>query len=323
MMKKTTIALPLAMLAFGANSAELSAGKDTKFEVNVDVGAYYLTKKTKAGETEKEFLGKGLNQIEIKASHKLSNGYTLLGEIEVDYDPIVDNDKVQTDDVRLGFTTPSGNRLTFGQFDSYLEDNVFEVLGVGRGENGFMTEPSKDNNKGRKIQYFHKIGDLGIAADLTFASSTDKLKSDNGLSFAASYKLGDWTFSAGHSNVAKYNGDAGSSDNGKLNSVKSSTGLAATYKLGNAKLLGLLASEKSTSDIKTSYAGAGITYAWGDLNAGFSAQQRKVGKTKYNEWSAGLGYTVFKGMETYLDLRGLDKPKGEGDIVEVGIRYSF
>lgn len=317
MLKKTATALAVSLLALGAHSAELSAGKDTKFEVNVDVGAYHLSKKDAAGVSQDEFLGKGLNQVEIKASHKLANGTTLFGEIEVDYDPIVDNANVQTDDVRLGFANPAWGRLSFGQFDSFFEDNVMEVLGVGRGENGFMTEPNSGND-GRHVQYSHKIGDLNFAADLTFSNNAAKTDPDNGFSLAASYKIGDLTLAAGHSKIAKYKSDTSAATN-----LDSATGLAATYKIGNAKLLGLYATEKAASGAKTDYVGAGITYAMGDLNLGFSTQQRKAAGVKFNEWSAGIGYNIYKGMEAYLDLNGLDDTNGKGDIVEVGIRYSF
>lgn len=317
MLKKTATALAVSLLALGAHSAELAAGKDTKFEVNVDLGVYHLSKKSNAGLTQKEFMGKGLNQIEIKATHKLANGVTLLGEIEVDYDPIIDNQNVITDDVRLGFSTPTFGRLVFGQFDSFLEDNVMEVLGVGHGDAaGFLTEPASAN-KGRQVQYSHKVGDLSFALDLSFSNNAAKNNPDNGLAFGVSYKLGDLTVAAGASNVAKYKSDS------SVNTVKSAQGLALTYKLGNAKLLGLLASEKSTGNVKTTFTGAGVTYALGDFDLGFAAQQRKEGAVKFNEWTAGVGYTVFKGMQVYLDMNRLDKANKAGDSVEMGLKYSF
>lgn len=322
MLKKTAMALAISMLAIGAHSAEISAGKDTKFEVNVDVGAYYLSNKEKDGTSTNEFLGKGLNQVEIKASHKLVNDITVFGEIEVDYDPITDNAALSTDDVRLGFSSPAWGRVSVGQFDSFYEDNVLEILGVGRGENGFVTEASAGND-GRKIQYSHKIGDLSFAADVSFTKKNAAFDdADNGFAFGASYKLGDLMLSAGFSDLNKYKSDFPTGK--EANSAKSSMGLGASYKIGNVKLMGLLASEKAASDNeKTTYMGAGVAYAMGDLNLGLAVQQRKEGSDKFNEWSAGIGYTIFKGMETYIDLRGLNKPKNEGDLVEVGLRYSF
>jgi len=318
MLKKTATALAVSLLALGAHSAELSAGKDTKFEVNVDVGAYYLSKKNSSGVSEDEFLGKGLNQVEIKASHKLANGTTLFGEIEIDYDPIGDNGKIETDDVRLGFSNPAWGRFSLGQFDSFLEDNVMEVLQIHRGDAAGMSEPASDND-GRKIQYSHKIGNLSFAADLTFSSDSTKTDSDNGFSLATVYQMGDLTLSAGHSEITKFK-----SDTYAANSFESSTGLTATYKLGNAKLLGLYATQKTPKGVKTDFTGVGITYAMGDLNLGFATQQVKEDlKAKRNEWVASVGYNLYKGMEIYLDLNGLDKAKDEGNVVELGIKYSF
>ena len=327
MLKKTATALAVSLLALGAHSAELSAGKDTKFEVNVDVGAYYVNKKDKNGLTEKEFLGKGLNQVEIKASHKLANGTSVFGEIEIDYDPIGDNGTIVTDDVRLGFSNPAWGRFSVGQFDSFLEDNVMEVLAVHRGEWAGLTEPASDND-GRKIQYSHKIGDLAFAADVTFSTNgNNKSDSDNGVSLAASYQLGNLTLAAGHSEINRFksNLDASKSEDYTANKVKSSTGLAAIYKIGNAKLMGLYATQKApTTNLKTDFTGAGFTYAMGDVNLGFSTQQVKEDtKAKRNEWQASVGYNLYKGMEIYLDLNGLDKAKDEGNAVEFGIKYSF
>jgi hypothetical protein len=316
-MNKTSLAIAATVLSLGAGAAELQAGKDTKFEVNVDVGAYHLSKKSNTGLSQKEFLGKGLNQIEIKAAHKLANGVTLLGEIEVDYDPIVDNNAVITDDMRIGFSSPNFGRLTFGQFDSFLEDNVMEVLGIGHGDSaGFVTEPASAL-KGRQAQYNHKIGDLSFAVDVSFANNVAKNDPGNGLAFTVSYKLGDLTLAAGTSDLAEY------STTGAPNAVKSANGLALTYKLGNAKLLGLLASQKSTAGVKTDYTGAGVTYAMGAFDVGFAMQQRKVGTTKFNEMAMGVGYTVFKGMQVYLDMNRLDKTNKQDDSMEIGIKYSF
>jgi predicted porin len=318
-MKKTSLAVAAAVLSLGAGAAELQAGKDTKFEVNVDVGVYHLSKKN-TGVSEKEFKGAGLNQIEIKAAHKLPNGVTLLGEIEVDYDPIVDNNPVITDDMRIGFSSPSFGRLTFGQFDSFLEDNVMEVLGIGHGDTaGFMTEPASAN-RGRQIQYQHKIGDLSFAVDFSFSNNATKNDEKIGTAIGLSYKLGDLTLAAGTSDRAKY---SNTNNANTVNTHKSSNGIALTYKLGNAKLMGLLASQKSTAGVKTDYTGAAVSYAMGAFDVGLSMQQRKAGNTKFNEMAMGVGYTVFKGMQVYLDMNRLDKPNKQDDSVEMGIKYSF
>jgi hypothetical protein len=49
----------------------------------------------------------------------------------------------------------------------------------------------------------------------------------------------------------------------------------------------------------------------------------KDGVAKRTEWSAGVGYNVFKGMQVYFDLNELDKAKKEGNVVEIGVKYVF
>lgn len=318
MMKKSAVAMAALMAVCAAQAGELTAGKDTKFEINVDVGAYQVSKKTSTGSTTREFLGKGLNQIETKATHNINEDVSVFGEIEVDYDPVVDNNGVQTDDVKFGIKSKQFGTFTLGQFDSYFEDNVIEVLGVGHGENGFVTEASSSND-GRHVQYMKKIGDLTFAGDLTFSNNVAKTDPHNGAAFAVSYSLGDLTLAAGTSTVSKYK-----SDTSAANSAKTVNGIAAIYKLGNAKLSGLMAQEKSTANVKTTYTGAAVVYTLGDFDIGVALQQVALdGAAKRNEWSAGVGYNVYKGMQVYLDLNGLKKTKGEGDVIEVGMKYAF
>lgn len=317
MLNKTAIVVAIGFLSLGAQASELAAEKDKKFEVNVDVGAYLLSKKDATGTAQNEFLGKGLNQIEIKATHTLPNGMSVFGEIEVDYDPIVDNGTILTDDVRLGIASKDWGRVSFGQFDSFFEDNVMEVLGVGHGENGFMTEPSASND-GRAIAYSNKIGDFSFGLDLTFSNNVAKNDQSNGLAMGLSYKIGDLVLSAGQSTIAKYK-----SDTSLPNTAKSATGLAATYKVGDIKLMALIANEESVTKVTTDYAGVGLVYTAGEFDFGVSMQNRKEGSTNFSEWSAGVGYTPFKGMQVYFDLNGLGKPNANGDIVEAGIKYSF
>ena len=316
-MNKTAIALATALVAFGAQASELAAEKDKKFEVNVDVGAYMLSKKDAAGTAQSEFLGKGINQIEIKATHNIGDGVSVFGEIEVDYDPIVDNGAVVTDDVRVGIASKDWGRFTMGQFDSYFEDNVMEVLSVGHGENGFLTEPASSND-GRAMQYMNKIGDFTFALDARFSNNVAKDDPSNTLAIAASYQIGDLTLSAGTSNVPKYK-----SDTSLPNTAKYASGLAATYKAGNFKFLGLIATEESVTKVTTDYSGVGFIYTAGQFDFGVALQQRKEGSSSFSEWAAGVGYTPYKNMQVYLDLNGLGKPNGAGDVVAAGIKYTF
>lgn len=316
-MNKTAIALATALVAFGAQASELAAEKDKKFEVNVDVGAYMLSKKDATGTAQSEFLGKGQNQIEIKATQTIGDGVSVFGEIELDYDPIVDNGTVLTDDVRLGIASKDWGRFTLGQFDSYFEDNVMEVLGIGHGENGFVTEPASTND-GRAMQYMHKIGNLTFALDARFSNNVAKDDPSNTLAIAASYQFGDLTLSAGTSSVPKYK-----SDTSLANTAKYASGIAATYKTGNIKVMGLIATEESVTKVTTDYSGVGFVYTAGQFDFGLAMQQRKEGASNFNEWSAGVGYTPYKNMLVYLDLAGLGKPNGNGDVVEAGLKYTF
>jgi predicted porin len=204
-----------------------------------------------------------------------------------------------------------------------MEDNVMEVLGVGHGENGFMTEPVSAN-KGRHLQYSHKRGSLSFAVDYTSAiGPTANPENSNGLALAATYKIGDLTLAGGWSELAKYKTDS-SKTQGELNTDKYATGLAATYQLGNLALKGLIAEVESTAKIKTSYTGAALSYVMGAFDFGLSMQKVKPENSNgRDEWSAGVGYTPFKNMQLYLDFAGLAKANGEGDVVEAGLKYTF
>jgi hypothetical protein len=320
-MKKSMSVIALAVLAATAQAGELSAGKDTKFEVNVELGAYHLSKKDSSGVAGKDFLGKGMNQIEIKASHNLNSDVTVFGEIEVDYDPIVDNNTVKTDDVKLGFKHKDLGTFMVGQFDSFYEDNVVEALGIGHGDTGgFMTEPASSND-GRHVQYLKQIGNLTLVLDGTFSKGTGT-STDTGMAIAASYKLSDqlsWT--AGYSDIAKYKTDDSSTS---ANSDKKSLGMAVVYKFGDSKLTGMHTQATSTSDVKTKYTGVALTHKMGAFDVGVSAQQVKAGTAaSRNEFGLGFGYEVYKNMTAYLDISRLKKANNEGDAVEIGVKYAF
>ena len=323
MLNKSVIAMAVATLAMGAQAGELATDKDVKFEVNVDVGTYFLSKRNAAGRDVNEMLGKGLNQVEIKATKTINDDVSIFGEIEVDYDPVVDNSAFTSDDTRVGIASKTFGRISAGQFDSFIEDNVMEVLGIGHGENGFVTEPASAN-KGRHLQYGHKLGDLNFALDYTSAvGPAANPENSNGFALAATYKVGSLTLAGGWSELAKYKAD-GSAVAGTLNTDRYATGLAATYQLGNVAIKGLVAEVESTAKIKTSYSGVALTYVMGELDFGVSMQKVKPENANgRDEWSAGVGYTPFKNMQLYLDFAGLAKVNGEGDLVEMGLKYTF
>lgn len=269
-------------------------------------------------------LGKGINQVEIKASRKINDDISIFGEIEVDYDPVVDNSNFVSDYTRVGIDSKSMGRLSIGQFDSYMEDNVMEVLGVNHGETPFMTEPASAN-KGRHIQYLKKTGDLTFAVDYTTApgQAATNFENSTGYALSATYQVGSLTLGAGYSELAKYT--TGGSTAGAPNTDKISMGLAATYAIGNLSLKGLYALVEGVNKVKTSYTGLGLTYVMGAVDFGVAMQTVSPdnGGQRRDEWAAGVGYTPFKNMVVYLDFAGLNKTNGSGDAAELGIKYTF
>lgn len=323
MLKQSAVAVAIAALSMGAQASELAAEKDVKFEINVDVGTYYLSQKNGAGRQIDEIKGKGLNQVEIKASRMINSDVSIFGEIEVDYDPVSDNSTFTSDDTRVGIDSKSMGRLSMGQFDSFMEDNVMEVLGFYHGENATMSEPSAAND-GRHIQYSHKLGNFSFAVDYTSAlGPAANPENSNGYALTGMYKLGDLTLALGWSEIAKYKADA-SGTQGALNTDKYATGLAATYKLGDWAIKGLFAEVESTAKIKTSYTGLALTYVMGPVDFGLAIQGVKPeNANRRDEWAFGVGYTPFKAFQVYADFSGLGNTNGDKDAVEIGMKYTF
>lgn len=325
MMKKSALFLAIsAAMVTPAFAAEFEINKDTKFQVNVEVAGYHLSKKNSTGVSEKDFSGKGLNQIEIKADHAVSSDVTVFGEIEVDYDPIGDNGALATDDVRLGFNSKSMGRFSFGQFDSYFEDNVIEGLQVAHGENANVTEAASDND-GRRFQWVKSFGAFTLALEGSFASNTAKTQSNTAMGVTGLYKMGDVTLALGHSKINKFKSDlTSSSTDGAASSADATTAATASYKLGDLTLIGLVAKQDKLPAGKIDIMGAGLKYKMGAFDVGFAAQNLdETGKAKRTEISLGLGYTPFKNTVVYVDMRKLDKVKDEGNVVEMGMKYAF
>lgn len=319
MLKTTTTAALVATLFAGASqAATFQTSDNTKFNVNVDVGAYYLSKKNADGKAETQIAGKGINQIQIKGESKLADGVKVFGQVELDFDPVKNNDTAKTDDIKLGVEGSFG-KLTVGQWDSFAEDNVFETLGVGHGETGFVTEPASGND-GRHVQYSNKFGNLAFGIDLTHsASSADGTKTGMGTALGVTYKLDQLTLGLATDTIAKYVDDTGAESKDK-----STTGVSAKYKMGNATLLAMVATTKPvTGTDKTKYSGVGVTYDMGAINFGLAYQRVKTGSTSRNETSAGVSYEAYKNMTVYLDMANLGQAKSKGNTVEMGVAYKF
>ena len=317
MLKQTALALAAAAAVGVAHAETFKINDKTTFEVNVDVGAYYASVKNADGKSETQIAGKGMNQVEIKADHKMADGVKVFGEVEIDYDPIKDNDTVLTDDVKVGLSGGFG-KIMAGQFDSFAEDNVFEALGVGHGEYAFVSEPASGNDA-RHIQYSNSFGNLKLGLDLTHkAGDADATSSKTGMALGMTYKWSDLTLGFAYDKITGFD------TKGKAAKDKSTTGVSAKYKLGEATLLGLIAQTAPVGGgDKTKYAGFGVSYDIGAVNVGFAYQQVKTGADKVNETSLGVSYEIYKNMSLYADMLKTGADKGEGDALEIGIAYSF
>jgi predicted porin len=324
MMKKSALFLAMsAAVAAPAFAAEFQVNKDTKFQVNVEIGAYQESVKDASGNSLKTFTGKGINQIEIKADHVVNADITVFGEIEVDYDPIGDNGALATDDTRFGINSKSMGRFSIGQFDSYFEDNVIEALGFARGEHGSLTEAASGND-GRRVQWVKSLGAVTFGVDLSLANSTDKKESNNALGFTAVYKVGSLTLAAGHTQINKYQSSAVPADDGKLATADSTTAGTVSYKLGDLTLVGLVAKQDNINKSTVDIMGAGLKYKMGAFDMGVAAQTYELsGAAKRTETIFGVGYTPFKNMTVYMDMKKLDDVKNKGDVTEIGMKYAF
>lgn len=248
----------------------------------------------------------------------MSADVTVFGEIEIDYDPIGDNGKVETDDTRLGINSKSMGRFSIGQFDSYFEDNVLEMLDTKHGERGSLSELASDND-GRRLQWVKPLGPLTLAVEASRStSSADKTKTGSGFGVTAAYKLGAMTLAVGSANINEFKSD------GSVNSSDKTTGASIKYGMGNLTLMALVAKEDKVSGSKIDVMGAGLKYKMGAFDMGLALQNLdETGKDKRTELSLGVGYTPFKKMTVYFDMLKTDKSKNEGDAIEVGMKYAF
>jgi predicted porin len=323
MMKKSALFLAMsAAVAAPAFAAEFQVNKDTKFQVNVEVGAYQESVKDSNGTSLKTFTGKGINQIEIKADHVVNSDITVFGEIEVDYDPIGDNGSLATDDTRLGINSKSMGRFSIGQFDSYFEDNVIEAFNFAHGEHGNLTEAASGND-GRRVQWIKSLGAVTFGLDLSLANSTDKKATDNALGFTAVYKTGPLTLAGGYSKINKYQSNLASND-GALATADATTAATVSYKIGDLTLVGLVAKQDNIDTKTVDIMGAGLKYKMGAFDFGVAAQTYELtGAAKRTETVFAVGYTPFKNMTVYMDMKKLDDVKNKGDVTEIGMKYAF
>ena len=339
MMKKTAIALGIAAMAFGAQAAEWMVTPDHKFEVNVDVGAYMQQIKSSTGQTTSTLLGAGLNQIQFKSTKTLDNGVKIIGQVELDYDPIVDNSYALTDDTKVGVDIPVWGRLTAGQWDSFMEDNVNEALGFwGIGDiAAFVDEPlayvkgssSRGSVDSKHLQYYNKYENFELAidlnvgwADLTYATPM------YGVATTIGYKLGDLQMYVASATLPAYYSDYAGSNNAntlyRTNAYTNGTGFTANYTMGNTKVAGMLFQAQLLSGAMYNLGGFAVQQTIDAWKLGFTMQNVNYGGSdQYSQFGVGANYTLAKNATVFLEAKSLGVSNGYNDAIEFGMKYTF
>jgi hypothetical protein len=339
MMKKTAIALGIAAMAFGAQAAEWMVTPDHKVEVNIDVGAYFQQIKSSTGQTTSTLLGAGVNQIQFKSTKTLAGGVKLIGQVELDYDPIVDNYYALTDDTKIGVDVPVWGRLTVGQWDSFMEDNVNEALGFwGIGDTAaFVDEPlayvmgssSRGSVDSKHIQYYNKYENLELAidlnvgwADLTYATPM------YGVATTIGYKLGDLQMYFGSATLPAYYSDySGSSFANtvyRTNAYTNGTGFTANYTMGNTKVAGLIFTAQTLAGAFYNMGGFAVEQTIDAWKVGFTMQNVNYGgSNQYSQYAAGVNYTVAPKTFVFFEGKTLGVANGYNDAFEFGMRTTF
>jgi len=335
MMKKTAIALGIASMAFGAQAADLINTADNKLELNVDVAAYYQSRiSSTAGVVTTQLTGSGMNQIQLRNTKTLANGWKIIGQAEVDYDPVGDNAAIQSDDMRIGVDIPVWGRIVAGQFDSFYEDNVNEALGLwGQGDlAAFTIEAPSSAAKGKHLQYYNKFQNIEVAVDATFGYATSAMASQE-VSFLGTvgYKIGDLQLYAGGGFLPTYYSTAGVATLPNFKTVNNSTvyytntsGASANYKFGNTKLAANINQVTAYSGAIYSYSGAAVEQTMGDFKLGFTYMQVNEGAAnQFTQYGYGINYTIAPKAIMFLEANSLGATGGYGNAVEFGMKYTF
>lgn len=329
MMKKTAIALGIAALAFGAQAAEWMVTPDHKFELNVDVGAYYFNTKSATGAQTTTLLGDGKNQIQLRSTKTLADGVKLIGQVEVDFDPIQNNYMTLTDDMRIGVDVPVWGRLTAGQHDSFYEDKLSEALGFwGASENAYMADPSSTFDS-KQLEYYNKYGAFEFAGTAQFGyTDTSATTTMMGYSATLGYKVGDLQIYLGNSQVPFVYSDA--TKTATTNTIASSahtytSGITANYMIDpTLKVAALTYSVQLLSGANYTYSGFGAEKAIGAWKVGASTQTVNLGGTSQTtQYAAGINYTLAPKAVVYVEINSLGATNGSGDDIEIGFTYTF
>ena len=325
MFKKTLAAVAVGMVVFGAQAAEFTAADGTVFQVNFEALAETVDTVSTAGATTTTFKGDG--QIQLKATKKVNDDLNVFGQVEVDFDPVVDNAAAASDDMKIGVASKLYGTVTLGQFDTYMEDNIAEALGywVHAKADAGVVEPTV-NNDGRQIEYKHKFGDFVGA--LTFNQSNEGSATgaqSNGNAWVLGYAANGLKLFVGQSNIPKFK-----SDTFAANSVKGSTGASIYYTFGDTTVSAMaIRNETSWTTTKyTDYSGLGVSHVMGPWDFGLAYQAVNTDSnldtgTNASQWALGVGYTIVKGTTAYFDMNSLGAAKGAANTVVVGFKTAF
>ena len=343
-MKKTAIALGIAAMAFGAQAAEWMVTPDHSFAVNADVGACFQNWVASTnGQVTSTLYGCGNNQIQLKSTKTLENGVKLIGQIEVDFDPLLDNDLVKADDMRIGFDVPVWGKLVAGQFDSFFEDNVSESLGFwGVGDiAAFVDEPlsykggasSKGAVKSKAIEYYNKYENFSLAVTLNAGyQDTNMYTPMWGTGVTLGYQSGNFQAYFGSVVLPAYFSDTVFSSSTtattttlyRVNPYTNASGLTANYTMGNTKVAGLIYTAQTTAGAMYNWGGFSVEQTIDAWKLGFTMQNANYGgSAQYSQYSAGANYTFVKNARVYVEARTLGVANSYGDAFEVGMKYTF
>ena len=322
MFKKTLTAVAVGMLTLGAQAAEFTAG-DVVFQVNLDAQAEVLQTRA-ASSSSMTFNGAG--QIQLKATKKVNDDLNAFGQIELDFDPVMDNQAALADDMKIGLSSKSLGSIQFGQYDSYMEDNIAEALGYFNPANADVkvSEPSI-GGRGRQMQFMRKVGDFtGV---LAFSSSnsiahTATAPSTGDISWGNSVVLG---YQSGplRAYIGTNTRPSHVSDTFALDTTKSNLGASVFYTFGPTTVSALSMTTTSTANVETKRNGLAVYHVMGDFDMAAAFQQKSVGTTSTSEYTLHGGYTVTKGTKFYVGVLNLGATNGVGDLIALGFTTSF
>lgn len=321
MFKKTLAAVAVGMLAFGAQAAEFTAANGTVFQVNLDAQAEVLNTKATVGSST-TFNGAG--QIQLKATNKVNDDLNVFGQVELDFDSVVDNAAALSDDTKIGLSSKSFGSIQLGQYDSYMEDNIAEALGYWNpAVADIKVSEASIGGRGRQAQYMGKFGDFtGVVSVSSSNSGSATGEQSLGNSFVLGYQSGPLRAYIGTNTVPLY-----VSDTFAAGKVKSNLGASIYYTFGSTTLSALTLNSTSTADLITSYTGLAAYHVVGDFEMAASFQTKMVNaatsSTTTNEYTLHGGYTVTKGTKFYVGLLGTGAKDGVGDMLAAGFTTSF